>query len=153
RLVKVLRFLAHMPGGNRERGLGMIEEAGQGPSLHWTEAHAQLYEIYAFYEKKPDRALEEIKELRRRYPGWPLWGLKLAEHLRDRLGLYAESAEAARAVALAEEKRHAAQPVGAAAVLSRLSWAESLRRDLQFAEARRALAPLLERRALSGALL
>ena len=143
RLVKVLRFLARIPGGDRERGLGAIEEAGQEPSLHWTEIHAQLYEIYAFYEVKPDRALREIRELHRRYPGWPLWGLKLAEHLRDRMGLFAESAEIARAVAEREERRHPQERGGAAALLARLSWGESRLRDLRFEEARRAMAPLL----------
>jgi hypothetical protein len=143
RLVKVLRFLARIPGGDRERGLSAIEEAGEEPSLHWTEIHAQLYEIYAFYEVKPDLALREIGELHRRYPGWPLWGLKMAEHLRDRMGLYAESAEVARAVAEREERRPPRERGGAAAVLARLSWGESRLRDLRFEETRRAVAPLL----------
>src|SRR6185436_7077183 len=54
RVAKVLRFLARMPGGDRDRGLRYIEEASEGAVLHEVEVRAQLYEIYAFYEDRPD---------------------------------------------------------------------------------------------------
>ena len=44
------------------------------------------------------RAGRDRRAARGAIPGWPLWGLKLAEHLRDRLGAYAESAAVARAI-------------------------------------------------------
>ncbi len=138
RMAKVLRFIVGMPGGDRRRGLQKIEE-GQQSFLYDVEAQAQLYEIYAFYEARPDRALERIRGLHRRYPGWALWGLKLAEHQRDRLGL-AESADVARSLLEAEERRGRGQ--GAAAALARLSLGESLLRDGRTAEARQALLPL-----------
>jgi hypothetical protein len=138
RLLKLLRLFTRIPGGDRERGLHALEEAQPRAVLHRTEAQAQLYEIYAWYEKRPDRALAEIRELARRHPGWPLWSLKLAEHMRDRMGLYAESAQVARRIIAAE----ASSPAGrdsAAALLARLSLGESLLLDLRLDEARRAL--------------
>jgi hypothetical protein len=140
RLLKLLRVFARIPGGDRERGLAAIEESRENAVLHRTEIQVQLYEIYAWYEKRPDLALAEIRALARRHPGWPLWGLKLAEHLRDRMGLYAESAQAARQLLEAEERRPP-ESRGAAAVLARVSLGESLLADLRTDEARRALLP------------
>jgi hypothetical protein len=143
RVLKLLRVFARLPGGDRARGLAAIEEAREDAVLHRTEIQVQLYEIYAWYEKRPDLALAEIRDLARRHPGWPLWGLKLAEHLRDRMGLYAESAQVARRLLEAEEHRPPAQR-GAAAVLARLSLAEALLLDLRLDEARRVLLPARE---------
>jgi hypothetical protein len=140
RLLKLLRLFTRIPGGDRARGLAAIEEAREDAVLHRTEIQVQLYEIYAWYEKRPDLALAEIRDLARRHPGWPLWGLKLAEHLRDRMGLYAESAQVARRLMETEERRPAAQR-GAAAVLARLSLGEALLLDLRLDEARRVLLP------------
>jgi hypothetical protein len=141
RLLKLLRVFARIPGGDRERGLSALEAAREGAGLHHTEIQVQLYEIYAWYEKRPDRALAEIRDLARRYPGWPLWRLKLAEHLRDRMGLYAESAQAARRLMEVEERRPPAAR-GAAAVLARVSLGESLLQDLRLDQARRVLLPV-----------
>jgi tetratricopeptide repeat protein len=138
RFAKVLRFLAGLPGGDRVRGLALVESAGEGSLFHDDEVQAQLYEIYAFYEDRPDRALSEARGMRRRHPGWPLWGLRLAEHLRDRMGLYAESARVARE--LLEAADHGlVNYQGAALVQARVSLGESLLLDLRFAEARREL--------------
>jgi hypothetical protein len=140
RLLKLLRVFARIPGGDRERGLAAIEESRERAMLHRTEIQVQLYEIYAWYEKRPDLALAEIRALAQRHAGWPLWGLKLAEHLRDRMGLYAESARTARRLMEAEERRPP-QSRGAAAVLARVSLGDSLLRDLRTDEARRVLLP------------
>jgi Tetratricopeptide repeat len=138
RFAKVLRFLAGLPGGDRARGLAQIEAAGEGSLFHDDEVQAQLYEIYAFYEDKPDRALAEVRGMRRRHPGWPLWGLRLAEHLRDRMGLYAESAQVARELLETAERGHPNYQ-GAALLQARLSLGQSLLLDLRFADARREL--------------
>jgi hypothetical protein len=138
RLAKVLRFLARMPGGDRERGLRRVVSAGEGSLFHDDEVQAQLYEIYAFYEGNPDRALAEVRGMRRRHPGWALWALKLAEHLRDRMGLYAQSAAVARE-ALEAGQRGQANYQGAAGLLARVTLGESLLMDLRFADARREL--------------
>ena len=142
KLVKVVRFLARMPGGDRARGLALIESARRGSLLHDREAQIQLYEIYAFYEKKPDHALEEIRSLVLRYRDWPLWPLKLAEHLRARMGLYKESAEVARGILATGQKGHPSF-TGTAVLLARLSLGESLLLDLRTFEAHKELLPLV----------
>jgi hypothetical protein len=142
RFFKVLRFLAGIPGGDRERGLLAIARAARGGSLfHDDEARVQMFDIESYFERKPDRALHWMREMWRRYPGWPLWGLKLAELLRDPLGLYGESATVARAILdTAEEHRHANyQPVVAA--MARVALAEALLGDLRLAEARQLALP------------
>jgi hypothetical protein len=143
RMLKLLRFLARMPGGDRQRGLRAIDEAENGSLFHRTEVQAQIYEIYAFYERDPDRALAAIEELRGRYPGSPLWALKLTEHLRERLGLYARSARVAREIVAAVKKGRPnyAPVVGA---MARLALGSALLEDLRPAEARLELTALLE---------
>jgi tetratricopeptide (TPR) repeat protein len=137
RLLKLVRFVFGIPGGNRERGLARIAAARDAP-FHRTEARWQLYEIYAFYEDDPDRAWSEIAALHEAYPHAPLWGLKLAEHLRERLGLLGESAAAAREVLDAAEGGHPNySPV--VAVMARLCLGETLLRDLRLRDAADAL--------------
>ena len=141
RFARLLRFLARMPSGNRARGLAAIERAARSSRLHGVEAQAQLFEIYAFYEDDADRAAEEMQDLVRRYPGWPLWPLKLAEHLRARLGDYAGSEALTRALIQRADDPHAAAGPGAVA-LARLSLGSTLLLDLRPDEARRVLLPL-----------
>jgi hypothetical protein len=143
RFARLLRFLSRLPGGDRARGLRAIEEAARASTLHAVEARVQLYEIHAFYEDDPEAAAADMEELALRYPGWPLWGLKLAEHLRDRLGAYAESAEVARRLLGAGDAAKA-EAGTAAFALARLSLGESLLLDLRPEEARLALLPLLD---------
>jgi tetratricopeptide (TPR) repeat protein len=135
RLLKLLRFVAGMPGGDRARGLAAVEQARRAARLHDVEAEAQLHEICAVYERRHDRALEAARHLRERYPGSPLWGLKLAAHLRDRLGLYVESVATYReleAASLAGHVNYA--PVVAA--MARAGAGEALLLDLRLLEAR-----------------
>ena len=143
RFARLLRFLSRLPGGDRARGLAAIEEAARSSTLHGVEARVQLYEIHAFYEDDPEAAAADMEELARRYPGWPLWRLKLAQHLRDRLGAYAESGAVARRMLDASETARAQAGPGALA-LARLSLGESLLLDLRPEEARQALLPLLD---------
>ena len=143
RFARLLRFLSRLPGGDRARGLQAIADAARASTLHGVEARVQLYEIHAFYEDDPDAAAADMEELVHRYPGWPRWGLKLAEHLRDRLGAYAESAAEARRM-LGAGGGAAAEPGAAALALARLSLGESLLLDLRPEDARHALIPLLD---------
>jgi hypothetical protein len=142
RAARLLRLLARLPGGDRARGLAAIEEASRASTLHAVEAQVQLYEIRAFYEDDPEAAAAEMEGLFLRYPGWPLWGLKLAEHLRDRVGAYAESEAVARQV-IAAVKGPAPDPATGALALARLSLAQSQLLDLRPEEARRTLLPIL----------
>jgi hypothetical protein len=149
RLLKLLRFLARLPGGDRERGLESIEAAESQALWHRTEARAQLLDIYAAYEDRPDDALALARGLRARYPGAPLWGLKLADHLREGLGLYAESAAVAREVlAAAESGRPNYAPI--VGLMARVALGEALLGGLHPAEARRATLPARDGSALAA---
>ena len=144
RFYRLLRPIVGVPGGNRERGLEAIARAARGPCLfHESEATVQMFEIQSYFERRPDRALPWIRKMWGRYPGWPLWGLKLAELLRDPLGLFVESAAVAREIlTTAELRRHVNyQPVVAS--MARVALGEALLLDLRFAEAREVLTPAL----------
>ncbi len=144
RYLKLLRLFAGIPGGNRARGFAAIEAAAQTGQLHATEARIQLFEIYSYWEPHPDRAFLQIQSLRQRYPGWPLWGLKLTEQLRERMGLYGEAAGVARELI---ETGQAGHPnyTGVSAAMARLALGEALALDLRLDEARRELLLVPER--------
>jgi hypothetical protein len=145
RALRLLRFLLGIPGGDRERGLLGLEEAARSARFHRREAQSQLYEIHAYYEDDPDAALANVQALYEDFPGSPLWGLKLAEHLRLRLGRFAQSAAIGAGIAARADagEPNFAPVVGA---LGRLRQAEALADDLRFDAARAvldALAPAL----------
>jgi hypothetical protein len=139
RLFKLVAFVLRIPGGDRERGILSIARVARGGSLfHDDEARVQMYDIHSYFERRPDRALHWIREMRRLHPGWPLWGLKLAQLLGRPMGLWAESAAVAREIiATAERGEHPNyQPV--VADMARVLVAEAFLGDLRFEEARRA---------------
>ena len=136
RFFKVVAFVLRIPGGDRERGIDALARVARGGStFHDDEARVQMYDVHSFFERKPDRALHWIREMWRLHPGWPIWGLKLAQLLGEPMGLWGESAAVARQVlATAEEGRHPNyQPVVAA--MARALLAEALLGDLRFEEA------------------
>ncbi len=136
RAAKLIRFLARIPGGDRRRGLASIEDAGNRSTLHRTEARVQLFEIYAFYEERPGRAMDQLDELRRLYPTHPLWALKAVEHLRARLGAYGDAVAAGREI-LARAARGEPNYRGPwVPALARLEMGHALVSDLRPAEAR-----------------
>lgn len=142
RFMKLLRFLAHIPGGDRARGLAALEAVEQRALWHRTEAQVQLCDIYVYYEERDDDALARLQALRHRYPEAPLWGLRLAAHLRERLGLFRASEAVARELVTAAEAQHVnhAPIVG---LMARVAWAEALLGDLQPGAARQIVAPAL----------
>jgi tetratricopeptide (TPR) repeat protein len=143
RFARVLRFLSGMPGGNRLRGLSSIEEARTGSVFHRSEALAQLSQIHAVYERSPDEALGELRELRIHYPGSPLWGLRLAALEGESLGLFQEAERVSEEILNASQRREPnyAPIVG---LMARVQWGEALLGDLRLPEARRVLAPALD---------
>ena len=149
RIAKLLRFLSGMPGGDRERGLARIEAAAEGiaPSTRRRRA-VQLYEIYAFYEKDPDRARRATcAALRRRYPGSPLWGAQAGRAPARPAGRSTPRARPWRARCWTPARRRPARLRRRPRVaLARLSLGESLLLDLRPADARRALLPVLTER-------
>jgi tetratricopeptide (TPR) repeat protein len=76
---KVLRFLLLLPGGNKEEGLAQMLRARNGGRLLQGEADYQLHLIYLWYERQPQRALELLRGLQKRYPGNPLFPAQIAE--------------------------------------------------------------------------
>ncbi len=139
RFFKLVAFVLRVPRGDRERGLAAIARVARGGSLfHDDEARVQMYDIHSYFEGRPDRAIHWIREQWRLHPGWPLWGMKLAQLLAAPMGRWAESAAVAREIlATAEGGRHPNyQPV--VTDMARVILAEALLGDLRFDEAERA---------------
>jgi tetratricopeptide (TPR) repeat protein len=136
RFFKVVAFVLRIPGGDRERGILAIARVARGGSLfHDDEARVQMYDIHSYFERRPDRAVHWIREMWRLHPGWPIWGLKLAQLLGEPMGLWADSAAVCREiVSTAERGAHPNyQPV--VAEMARALLAEALLGDLRFEEA------------------
>jgi tetratricopeptide (TPR) repeat protein len=142
--VKVLRFFMGLPAGDRARGLERIGRAAERSRFHRVEARVQLYEIHAYWEEKHDVALVAARALHQAYPSSPLWGLKLAEHLRARLGQYGEAARVAEAGLAAARRGELNYRSPIATLLLRLALGEALLADGRPTEARQALLPALE---------
>jgi hypothetical protein len=70
RLVRLLRRLFFLPGGNRARGLSRLEAVRDSEWLG-AEARLQLYDIYKYYERDYQRALGCVEELRASHPDNP----------------------------------------------------------------------------------
>jgi hypothetical protein len=76
---KFLRWLLFLPGGDRVKGLQeMLETRTKGVLLKG-EADYQLHQVYLWYEKQPQRAIELLLELDRRYPANPVFLQKVAD--------------------------------------------------------------------------
>jgi tetratricopeptide (TPR) repeat protein len=92
-IVKLLRWMIGLPGGNRERGIQEIEYAAKYGEL--TNAEALYYLAKDFSrsnEKQYAKSLELFQQLHSRYPANGLWTL-MAGSLKIRMG-HAEEGEA-----------------------------------------------------------
>ena len=78
-VLKLLRFLMLLPGGDREEGLRDMIAAREHGALLRGEADYQLHWIYFWYEQQPDRGLALLEGLHRRFPGNPLFLERLGE--------------------------------------------------------------------------
>jgi tetratricopeptide (TPR) repeat protein len=76
---RFLRFLLLLPGGDRKDGLAQMLRARAQGRLLQGEADYQLHIIYLWYERRTDRALELLEDLRDRYPGNPLFPMQIAD--------------------------------------------------------------------------
>ncbi|HEX9186477.1 MAG TPA: hypothetical protein VGB87_05370, partial [Vicinamibacteria bacterium] len=143
RFFKLVAFLLRIPGGDRERGIRAIARVARGGSLfHDDEARVQMYDIHSYFEQRPDRAVHWIRQMRRLHPGWPIWGLKLAQLLGEPMGLWAESAAVSREIVATVESGAHPNYGPVVAEMARVTLAEALLGDLRLeeacAEARRA---------------
>jgi hypothetical protein len=67
-VLRMMRWLFLLPGGNRAEGLQQLERASQRGQLVRGEALYQILIIYLWYEHKPAEALQMLRELQTRYP-------------------------------------------------------------------------------------
>jgi len=125
-VLRFLRFLLLMPGGNRVEGLQQLERAASQGQLVRGEAQFQIHVLYLWYENKWREALDLIRALQRRYPHNPLFlqieGEILDSYFHDSAASLAASE---RLLALARN-RAVAQPALAETV-ARLNMARQLR--------------------------
>lgn len=78
-ILKMLRWLLLLPGGDRALGLEEMHRALRGGELVRSEVEYQLYVIYVWYEKQPERALEVLENLRAAHPHNPHFAQAIAE--------------------------------------------------------------------------
>jgi tetratricopeptide (TPR) repeat protein len=67
-MARFLRWLLLLPGGDRKEGMQQMLRTQASGELLRDEADFQLHIIYLWYEKRPDRAVELLQELRKRHP-------------------------------------------------------------------------------------
>ena len=78
-ILKFLRFLMLLPGGNRAQGLAEMLKARDKGEVLQGEADYQLQQVYLWYENRPDRALALLEGLHTRYPHNPMFLQLIAE--------------------------------------------------------------------------
>jgi tetratricopeptide (TPR) repeat protein len=102
-IVKLLRWMIGLPGGNRERGIQEIEHAAKYGQLTNAEALYYLAKDYSrTSERQYAKSLELFQQLRSKYPGNGLWTLMVGS-LRIRMG-HAEEGEALYREVLNQER-------------------------------------------------
>lgn len=102
-IVKLLRWMIGLPGGNRERGIQEIEYAAKNGQLTNAEALYYLAKNYSrTSEKQYPKSLELFQQLRSKYPGNGLWTL-MAGSLEIRMG-HVEEGEALYRQVLNQER-------------------------------------------------
>lgn len=79
---KLLRWLLLLPGGDRVEGMREMLRARNDGALLRGEADYQLHVLYLWYEKQPERAIELLRGLQRRYPANPHF-LQLVAEIQD----------------------------------------------------------------------
>jgi tetratricopeptide (TPR) repeat protein len=78
-ILKVVRWLLGLPGGDRAKGLDQMRRAREQGVLMRAEATYQLHLVDIWYENKPDEALALLGDLRARYPHNPMFLLNVAQ--------------------------------------------------------------------------
>jgi tetratricopeptide (TPR) repeat protein len=149
-VLKMLRWLLLLPGGDREAGLEEMLRARQAGQLVRSEADYQLQVIYVWYEKQPQRALELLAELRARHPHNPRFPQTVAE-IQD---FYIDDTEASlrtwEALLAAARRRQVAEPamaetiarLGIASQLDQLSQSDAALEQLRIVIASKPTAPV-----------
>jgi hypothetical protein len=84
-VLKFLRWLLLLPGGNRAEGLAEMLKTRESGELLRGEADYQLHLVYLWYENQPAKALALLEGLRQRYLHNPVFLARIAEVQRDDL--------------------------------------------------------------------
>lgn len=125
-VLRFLRWLLVLPGGNRVEGLQQLERAATQGRLVRGEAQFQIHVLYLWYENKSREALGIVRSLQGRYPRNPLFYQIEAEILDAYFHDPAESLRASeRLLALARD-RMVNRP-DLAEMVARLNMARQLR--------------------------
>jgi tetratricopeptide (TPR) repeat protein len=78
-VLKVLRWLLMMPGGDKTRGLQQMIETQQRGLYLGSEADYQLHLIYLWYEHDTEKALSLLRTLEARHPRNPYFPASIAD--------------------------------------------------------------------------
>jgi len=105
-VLKFLRWLLLLPGGDRVDGLRQLERAATEGQLVAGEAQYQIHVLYLWYENKSREALSLIRGLQARYPHNPLFHQIEAEIQDVYFHDHAQSLKASeRLLALAQSRQ------------------------------------------------
>jgi len=135
-VLRFLRWLLLLPGGNRVEGLQQLKRAAAQGQLVSGEAQFQIHILYLWYENKFGEALDLVRGLQRRYPRNPLFHQIEAEILDGYFHDPAASLAASERL-LALARGGAVHGPAAAEIVARLNLARQLR-ALQRTDAARA---------------
>ena len=125
-VLRFLRWLLLLPGGNRVEGLQQLERAASQGLLVGGEAQFQIHVLYLWYENKFREALELIRTLQVRYPRNPLFYQLEGEILDGYLHDPAASLRASERL-LALARSGAVNQPALAETVARLNMARQLR--------------------------
>jgi len=78
-VLKLLRWLLALPGGDKVKGLGQMQQTRNLGTIMRSEAAYQLHLVYIWYEKNPEGAIALLEELRGRHPHNPIFQQNIAE--------------------------------------------------------------------------
>ena len=139
-VLKMLRWLLLLPGGDKVEGMKQMLQARARGTLLKAEAAYQLHLIDIWYEHKTDDALGLLGELRARYPHNPIFVLNTAQVLEvyksDRAGAlaaYRSLVDGARAGTFREPVlAEASGRLGAAAQLRALAEPDRALEEVQW---------------------
>lgn len=123
--LRLLRMLLLLPGGDRTQGLEEMLRTRERGELLKGEADYQLHFIYLWYEHQPQRALEFLRALDRRYPSNPVFLRRIALIEHEHLGDHRASAADWQTALDRAEAARVADPTASAA-RARVGLAEEL---------------------------
>jgi hypothetical protein len=107
---RLLRRLLLLPGGDKARGLREIAHARDRGRLVRSEADYQLHLLDLWYERRPEHALELMRDLRTRHPRNPHFAQRIAEIEDVYLGDLTGSLRSWESLLDAARERRVAEP-------------------------------------------